>query len=581
MTALAITTSGTASGIDEFCNGEIDMATATRKMTAAERAICDANDVAHSELLIGHHIVSLITHVDAAVECLSASQLHEVLKPSASNTVTDWSFAGEELAELPLTPLLPRDDQLEFFIADSVVPGDGLRLDAATVDDAADMVARVGETEGALGLLAGHEPDAASTTTLQVSGNAASACNSPSAEAVENGDYDFALSLYIVVNRARLGANNSLAEFLQFISGEDGAAAMRDAGVAPPTPATADLNALILSDPDAAASAVGGSGDYEIPLDLSGEVKLAGAANAYQILSRVGDRMTEAYERFSYDFAATTARSAIASLCAGEADIALLDAAPADDAIEACAANDTAAMSIDLGAQATVLLGNAGDGFSACLTAEQVNAVWTGGAESWAEIDAAFPDQPMTLFGPSFTDQYTDILLQTAADVIPPVRRDTEKDFDPLYRAAAVGNVPGGLTYMSWPDYQKALANEQANIHLVSVDAGPGCVEPDDATIENGAYPLSRQAGMLISQPALAEAQVQAYLWSLAEDDNWTLLEREGFVGASTLDLPLVRRNLATWFAAAEARYPQEDGEAASGEVEESADEQASEDASE
>ena len=46
MTSVAVTSSGTAAGIDEFCNGEIDLATATRPMSGAERAICDANEVA-------------------------------------------------------------------------------------------------------------------------------------------------------------------------------------------------------------------------------------------------------------------------------------------------------------------------------------------------------------------------------------------------------------------------------------------------------------------------------------------------------------------------------------------------------
>ena len=68
---------------------------------------------------------------------------------------------------------------------------------------------------------------------------------------------------------------------------------------------------------------------------------------------------------------------------------------------------------------------------------------------------------------------------------------------------------------------------------------------------------------MLISEESLAKAQVQSFLWSLTEDDNWSLFERNGFVGASTLDLPIIRRNLSTWFAEAAALYPQEDSAAA------------------
>jgi len=566
MTSVAITTRGTAAGIDQFCNGEIDLATATREMSAAERAICDANEVLYSELLIGHHLAVLATGADAAVECIDETQLLELLKPSASNALTDWSFASEELAELPLTLMLPPDSQIAYFIADSLVAGDGLRLDAQTIDAGADAARRANEIPGALALLAGVDASesADSITVLDVSSANSGDCAAPSAEAVESDNYALALSLYVVVNRARLSSSDSLAEFMQFIVGEAGAAVMSAAGITAPTATTSELNALILTDADAVASS-SGLGEYQIPPDLNGEVRLVGAANAYQALSRVGDRLTESYERFSYGFEAAGPRISINRLCAGEADIALLDAAPDADALEECAAMGLATMPLALGAQATVLLGNAGDAYSACLTSGQVNAIWGGDAGNWSEIDAAFPDQPLTLFGLAFTDQYTDILLQTAAGIIPPVRRDTEKDYDPLYRAAAVGNVPGGLTYMSWLDYQKVIAKEQANIRLISVNDGAGCVEPAAGSIENSSYPLSRRASLLISEQALAKAQVQAFLWRLADDDNWSLLERDGFVGAHTLDLPIIRRNLATWFAQAAAAYPQDDSAAGSG----------------
>ena len=579
MTSVAITTSGTAEGIDQFCNGEIDLATATREMSDAERAICDAQDVVYSELLIGHHLAAFIAGADVAIECLDETQLREVLKPSASNALTDWSFASEALADLPLTLLLPGDDQIAHFIADAVVAGDGLRLDAETIDDGANAAERIRETGGALALVAGKElsESSESITILSVSSANTGDCVAASAEAVESGNYEFALSLYVVVNRERLNASDSPAELMEFIVSEAGAAVIRDAGATPPTAATFELNELILSGEDAVASAGADGGDYAIPLDLQGAVKLVGAANAYQALSRVGDRLTESYERFSYDFVIAGARSGIASLCNGEADIALLDATLDADALEGCAAEGLVTMPLALGAQATVLVGNAGDEYSACLTAGQVSTIWSGDSDNWSSIDAAFPDQPMTLFGPSFTDQYTDILLQTAEGLIPPARRDTEKNYDPLYRAAAVGNVAGGLTYMSWPDYQRVLANEQANIQLAAVNEGAGCIEATVGSIENGTYPLSRRASLLISEKSLAESPVQSFLWSLAADDNWALLEREGFVGSSTLDLRIIRRNLLTWFAEAEAQYPQEDSASGSSDEDSSTNEDTSE----
>ncbi|MYD38569.1 MAG: hypothetical protein F4W97_07130, partial [Chloroflexi bacterium] len=135
---------GSARGIDLFCNGDFDLATSTREMTEAEATICDANEVIFSQLLLGHQLVAFAAHLDAPDTCLTASNLDDLFKPTASHQLKDWSFAGDEHTELPLTIILPAQDNIAYGILDSQVVGDGLRLDGAALSADA-----VGETTGA------------------------------------------------------------------------------------------------------------------------------------------------------------------------------------------------------------------------------------------------------------------------------------------------------------------------------------------------------------------------------------------------------------------------------------------------
>ena len=114
---------------------------------------------------------------------------------------------------------------------------------------------------------------------------------------------------------------------------------------------------------------------------------------------------------------------------------------------------------------------------------------------------------------------YADMLMKAAGQAIPPIRRDTETHRDRFIARAAVGNAPGALTYMSWADYQNVLKNEQANIQLVSVDDGAGCIAPSEANISSGAYALARPASLLVNESSLrTEISLQSYLWSLFTD---------------------------------------------------------------
>ncbi len=556
---MSVKTVGTATGIDRFCNGDTDIATAARPMSSAEKAICSANEVVHSEFLVGHHIVALIAHPEAPSQCLSHSQLEAVLKPSASNIVRDWSFYDPESADLPLTLVIPQDDRIDYLILDSLIAGDGLRADVTEYDEAQTAIAAVSATAGALGFVAWNQdlPSDESIALLDIDGEDNGACFSPSAENVEGGNYNAALPMVLIVNRARLAENETLADFMRYIVDETNASAIASAGVTPPSEATYALNEQMLLDEEAAGNL---SVYFQAPPILSGSLTIVGAANAFDALERVAGALSQESAAFEIDLKLTGRSKGIESLCAGEADIALLDADLSEAVLDSCVESDIPTTSKRLGAQATILLGHAADEYTRCLTSEQINTVWraesTETVTSWTSVDPSFPDLDMTLFGLSLLDQASDILLQTAAPPIPPIRRDTEKDFNPLYRAAAVGNVPGAVTYMNWHDYQRVVDNEQANIHLVAVDAGAGCVAPSPATIEDGSYALSRPAILLIRQQSLSSVNTQTFLWTLFTEDNWENVVREGIVGPSALELPGIQRELLRAFAEAEAIFP-------------------------
>ncbi|MCY4064630.1 MAG: substrate-binding domain-containing protein [Chloroflexi bacterium] len=557
LAALDISTIGSATGIDRFCNGDIDLATAIRPMTAGEKAICGSNEVFVSELVIAHHIVAFIAYPAAPLECLSVADLEEALKPSASDQVLDWSLFDPELTDLPLTWIVPPDDRVDYLVVDSLVAGDGLRSDVMAYSDSQAAVDLVADTAGALGIVPWSQAlqDNPAVTLLDFDGDDSGACGSPSAVNVEADNYEAVLSMVLIVNRDRLGDNESLMDFMRYVTDSGNASLILTAGLTPPSEATYELNAKLLTDDGTSA----GAASFLVPSGLSGSVRIVGSANAASVIERVANALTQDNGSLEIvqDFAGRG--NGLAALCAGEADIALLDADLTDGDLEPCTASGIATVPTALGSQATILIGNAADEHTRCLSTEQINRIWRAESAAtvthWSDVDPSFPDLDMTLFGLSLLDQTTDILLQTAGEITPPIRRDTEKDFSPLYRAAAVGNVSGALTYMDWTDYQRVLENDQANIHVVKVDAGAGCVAPAAASIDDGSYALSRQASLLIRQESLSDISAQSFLWTLFDAENWPNVEQEGFVGLAALELPGLRLELQGWFAESEAMY--------------------------
>ncbi len=576
--SLKITTTGTAAGIDQFCNGDIDIASASRAISAAENAICISNEVQHSEFLIAHKIVAFVANSDVPLQCLSLSDLQAFVKPSSGNQIIEWSDYGEAPEGLSLTAIVPQETTLEFVIVDNLVVGDRLRRDVLTYADQTEALRLVNETQGALAILAYSAEIAANqdSKSLTFSGDSAAECVEPSAETVEANLYNAAQSIYLYVNRSHLESNESLKDFMQAVVDESSSDTINSTGFTPVSAGIYELNQTMLQNPESARSVGDGATEFEIPVELRGDISISVAANAYRLLDRIASELARGNDQLQVNIDATGKDAAINSLCADEVDIVSLDATLTDRELEACNANSIVAVPLNVGAQATVILGNAADEHTECLTSDQIAAVWqastTAAVESWSEVHVDLPEQQIVLFGLTSVDRYADILLRRDGEVTPPIRRDTEQDYDPLYRAAAVGNVPGSLTYMSWIDYLNVLESGQANVHLVGVDAGSGCVLPSVASVSDGSYPLSRPAKLLVNELALADVNVQSLLWSLYSDQGWASLEREGFAGVERAQLPSLRRELETQFRLAEAKAAA---------VEEAIDQDAAEDADE
>ena len=557
--SISLTTIGTTAGLDQFCKGRADIAAASRAITAAEDALCRADEVAYSEFLIAHSILAFAAHPTVPRQCLTASELDDLFKPSAAHQLRDWSSYDETLGELPITFIVPQDSQGAYVILDDLIAGDGLRRDALPYEDPQAAMLQVSQTPGAIAALpfSGQLAAAESLVVLELDADDTADCAAPSAENVENQRYSAAQPLFIYVNQARLAQSPALAALIGFITSQAAADGVVEAGFTPPSRDTYALNAAILSNAESGRLISGAESQFTIPPSLSGHISISGSASAYGLLNAIASELTRQHEQLTIDFSMSGQSAGLRRLCADETDIAVLESELAADALQACQDNNISAFPLPIGAQAAVLLGNAADERASCLTTTHIRTIWhvksTGQIQAWSDLDATFPEQNMTLFGAAAGDEYADMLMRTAGQAIPPLRRDIETHRDPLYRAAAVGNVPGALTYMSWPDYQRALANEQTNIQLVAVDDGAGCIRPSKESITSGAYPLARSASLLVNEGPLADISLQSYLWRLFSEEGWSRMGDEGFVGINFVDLAALRSSLETQFSLAQA----------------------------
>ncbi len=539
---------GTRTGFERLCQGTTDIATSNRSISADENRNCTSTNIDYTELLIAHNIVAFVAAPDAAfAQCLTPTELNTIFAPSSATA--NWNLVNPANADTALTVVAPAATSATFAVLDGVIDGDGIRADATLATTEADVIAAVAQSKGAIGVVSLPTATAAGSTVkiLQVNVNDTFGCTVPSAETVENRTYTVANPLFIYVNRASL-SKAGLKDLLAYMIGADAAQTIMAAGLVVPSATISDANKNALDATGNTRPFSEATTAFQIPPDANGQVTIAGAASAENYLKSVTTTLTQQISTLTSDLKLSGEPAGIRRLCNGEVDMAAVNGPLTDEQAKNCAANNIKTLNIELGKETVVLVGNASSSYLSCLTSDQLTKVWDATTSktitNWNQVDPSFADQKMTLFAATESNANTDLLLQKAASRPLIGRGDIEINTDPLYRAAATANVDGGLTYMSWSDYQNVLKNNQQGIQLVGVNTGSGCVVPSEETINNGTYPLVRDTQLLVKTTSLTNIPVQSLLWFMASDANFGEFEKAGLMGVNFGSLPALRQTL-------------------------------------
>lgn len=543
-----INITGTSSGFAQFCAGEADITLANRQITAQENETCITNGINSVDFVIGHDIAAFVVHPETDfAECLTTEALNLLFAPSGQNAITNWNqvieTSEEETLDTPLTLVVPDEFSSRYAILDNVIEGDGIRNDVVSVANDSAVIAEVSSTVGAIGVTSLQEAlnagDAVKVLNLDTALISAG-CRQASAQEAEDGLYTPAQQLRVYLNTASL-STEGLAEFLSYSISAEAATVVEEAGFTAPTNAIIEKNTTNLEVAESGKTVVSTVTDFQVDPLSTGQVAIAGAANLNLFLTSSANAFNVNNANITIDTKLRGETDGFRRLCNGEVDIVSAYRDLSADESANCAANNIETQAIALGSRAVVLIANANDSDHACLTTEAIANLWKAGST-----------EEVTLFAPLNGNSDLDLLLTLTGGGTE--REDVQRYADPLYRAAATGILENSLTVLNWNQYQRVLNNNQENIQLVEVNVGNGCVAPSIESINDGSYGLARASQLIVSKPALARSEVQAFIWHIISDASFPTLEANGFIGLRLGDLAESRGLLQRLFIEAEAQ---------------------------
>jgi phosphate transport system substrate-binding protein len=278
---------------------------------------------------------------------------------------------------------------------------------------------------------------------------------------------------------------------------------------------------------------------------LSGQVDVAGSSTVYPLTLEVANRFMEAHPDVSISVSSTgTGGGFVDFFCPGRTELNGASRPISTDESDACAANDVDPVRFRVATDAVTVVVNREADWLTCLSTAELSELWRrGGAETWAAVNAAWPDEPVDLYGPSTASGTFDYFAESVLGSVEAHRTDyagTEQDETIVQ---SVADSPHAMGYLGFAYY----AQNRDRVSAVAVRGGDGdCVAPSLEAARTGAYqPLSRPLFVYVDRAALDRPVVRAFVASYLDAAPTSLVRDVGYVPVSEAAAAANRERLA------------------------------------
>ncbi len=207
--------SGTGGGFRKLCRGEIEVANASRPISAGEMQLCAQNGVAFVEVLIAFDGVTVVTHPSNAVAGMTMAELRQMWRPGAEGEVNNWRQINGSWPDLALQLFGPgtASGTFDFFTEAVMGEGGASRTDYTPSEDDNVIVQGVSRNAGALGYFgyAYYDQNRTRVKAIAIDGVM------PSPDSIASGEYPLSRPMFVYFNAEDLRRPQVLRFALYYI----------------------------------------------------------------------------------------------------------------------------------------------------------------------------------------------------------------------------------------------------------------------------------------------------------------------------------------------------------------------------
>ena len=245
-------------------------------------------------------------------------------------------------------------------------------------------------------------------------------------------------------------------------------------------------------------------------------VKIDGSSTVFPITEAVAEdfqQSTKGKVRVTVGISGTG--GGFKKFCRGETDISNASRPILKSEMEACKAAGVQYFELPVAYDALTVVINPKNTWIKSLTPEDLKKMWEpaaqGKVKTWKQVNPAWPDQPLKLFGPGADSGTFDYFTEATVGKAKASRGDYTASEDDNVLVQGVSRDVNALGYFGFAYYTEN--KDKLKAAPISMGAGKPAVEPSNQTVENGSYqPLSRPIFIYLNAASLARPEIQQFI---------------------------------------------------------------------
>lgn len=236
-------------------------------------------------------------------------------------------------------------------------------------------------------------------------------------------------------------------------------------------------------------------------------IAIDGSSTVFPITEAIAEEFMGAQTGVNVTVGVSGTGGGFKKFCAGETSISNASRPIKESEIELCAANGIEYVKLDVAYDAITVVINPENDWATEMTTEQLNALWAPESEDtvtrWNQIDAAWPDAEISLYGPGTDSGTFDYFTDEINGEEGASRADYTASEDDNVLVLGVARDENALGYFGMAYY---LENQDA-LNAVAVNG----VVPSPETIEEY-VPLARPIFIYVNKAELDRPEVQSFV---------------------------------------------------------------------